>query len=76
MGTDLKRKAYLIGFYMMLLMVVLAFFRPANLEKSNILVVLDDAGTVSEVACRLKAANVRDSVLSATLCMVSLSATF
>jgi hypothetical protein len=59
-GTDLKRKEYFIGFYIMFLIVVFAVFRPAILVKSNIWVVLTFLGLVKLTACFTKAPKVRD----------------
>jgi hypothetical protein len=59
-GTDLKRKEYFIGFYIMFLMVDFAVFRPAILVKSNIWVVLTFLGLVKFTACFTKAPKVSD----------------
>ena len=59
-GTDLNRKAYLIGFSIMFLIADLAEASPANLLKSKVVVVVLVVGVVRLIACLLKAAKVRD----------------
>ena len=62
-GTVLNRKAYFIGFYIILFIVFLANFKPAILEKSKVIETCLFFGVVCEIAYLINDPNVRDYVL-------------